>query len=364
MRNRPILAAGRKLVRWLSKGGRPERVPRSVLWLYRWRAFWLEQHFALLRGSGPAAQPFPFRDGNGLVFILGFWRSGTTLLHELLAEAPACGVPRTWQCLDPSALLLSNGTPSSAAILRPMDRVMVTSDSPQEDEFALMAMGVPSVYQGFLDPRRLPELEAMLRQDYWCAAGPGWMEALECFLSWCRVDGLDRMVVKSPNHLFRYRALATRYPQARFVWILRSPKELWRSNLGMWRAMIARYGLWSTQGSELEAFLEKALTAYGDLLEQLHHEGGFHQQPVFSYESLVANPEAVLPPVTKRLGLASWDTWGPAILPRVVTTPDKSRKTTPTLVSELPEILLARLDRIHKAILLEHGSGGTLTNIV
>ncbi len=110
---------------------------------------------------------------------------------------------------------------------RPMDQVLVSGDSPQEDEFALMAMGVPSVYCGFLDPRRLPTLEEILDQAHWLSTGPFWQQTLESFLSWCKEEGRDRLVVKSPNHLFRYRALALRYPRARFVWILRSPAQLW-----------------------------------------------------------------------------------------------------------------------------------------
>ena len=34
--------------------------------------------------------------------------------------------------------------------------------------------------------------------------------------------------------------------------------ELWRSNLKMWRAMIARYALWLPRDRELEDFLEAA----------------------------------------------------------------------------------------------------------
>ena len=351
MSGRPILAAGRDLVDWLRLGGRPDRGSQSMLWLYRWRALWLEQHFAMIRSTGPASRPFPYPDGEGLIFIMGFWRSGTTLLHELLAEAPGCGAPLTWQCMDPSALLLGGGKDHDASIQRPMDQVLVSNDSPQEDEFALMAMGVPSVYRGFLDPRRLPALEVLLDPDQWSAAEASWLGTLEGFLSWCRKEGQDRMVVKSPNHLFRYRALMTRYPRARFVWILRSPRELWESNLRMWRTMIERYGLWNARGSELEAFLGKALSSYGDLMEQLSQEGVFREHPVFAYEDLVATPGAVLTPLVDQLGLEPWKSWGPALQHRIKA---KSKDSVETGLSRAPEGLLARLETIHEAILRGH----------
>ena len=343
------LAAGQTLVHWLREGGLPTCAPRSAIWLYRWQAFWLEQHFALLRKTGPGSQPFPFSGGEGLIFILGFWRSGTTLLHELLARAPRCGAPQTWQCMDPSALLMGGRRRDRGAVTqRPMDEVMVSDVSPQEDEFALMAMGVPSVYCGFLDPRRLPDLTPLLEQSYWEATSPGWPETLECFLSWCQEKDRQRIVLKSPNHLFRYRALVGRYPRARFVWIVRSPSELWRSNLRMWRAMIGCYGLWKCEGSELETFLVQALNSYTTLLEELYQEGAFLDHPVISYEGLVASPGAVLSPLADKLGMGPWDTWGP---PLTTLIRSESTKKAPSTDADAPVELLARLEVIHEDIL-------------
>ena len=354
MSHQPFLAAGRALVHWLREGGEPGCAPRSALWLYRWQAFWLEKHYALLRKTGPGAQPFPFPEGEGLVFILGFWRSGTTLLHDLLAGAPGCCAPQTWQCMDPSALLVGGRRPGdAAAIRRPMDEVLVSAGSPQEDEFALMAMGVPSVYRGFLDPRRLPDVEPLLDQSYWESTTPGWQETLECFLSWSKEKDRHRMVLKSPNHLFRFRALVSRYPRAKFIWILRSPTEVWQSNLRMWRAMTTRYGLWECQGVELETFLFQALGAYADLLKDLNQEGTFHSSPVISYEDLVANPGAILSPLASPLALGPWDSWGPAVLSQFHPKPLR-------VASAMPEgaatDLLARIKDLHQAILHKDSS--------
>ena len=349
MSGRPTLPAGRELAQWLREGGKPGCAPRSALWLYRWQAFWLEQHYALLRRTGYGAQSFPHSEGEGLIFILGFWRSGTTLLHELLARAPGCGAPQTWQCMDPSALLMGGRRRDrSASTQRPMDKVMVSDSSPQEDEFALMAMGIPSVYRGFLDPRRLPDLTPLLEQSYWEATSPGWEETLECFLSWCQERDRPRMVLKSPNHLFRYRASISRYPLAQFVWIVRSPGEVWRSNLRMWRAMIGRYGLWKGEGSELETFLLRALESYANLLEELYQEGAFLNHHVISYEGLVASPGAVLSPLADHLGLGPWDTWGPSLISLIHS---ESAKKAPSADADAPVELLARLEAMHHDIL-------------
>ena len=217
-----LLAAGSELTRWIRLGGRPDQVPTRVLWLYRWRSYWLQRSYELLCETGPAAQALAFPEGEGLIFIQGFWRTGSTLLHELLAEIPMCAVPRTWQRMEPANLLLRAERPKAdEAIQRPMDQVMITADSPQEDEFALMAMGVPSVYRGFLDPRRLPELQALLQPKFW-SENTDFLKALESFLDYCqqpkKMDGGEEPKSCLPN----YRPYGTFPPGSLCVDISRS----------------------------------------------------------------------------------------------------------------------------------------------
>ena len=43
------------------------------------------------------------------IFILGHWRTGTTLLHELLVQDERHAFPTTYQCMDPNHFLLTEG---------------------------------------------------------------------------------------------------------------------------------------------------------------------------------------------------------------------------------------------------------------
>ena len=43
------------------------------------------------------------------IFIIGHWRTGTTLLHELLILDPRHTYPNTYQCLEPNHFLLTEG---------------------------------------------------------------------------------------------------------------------------------------------------------------------------------------------------------------------------------------------------------------
>src|SRR5262245_41653279 len=55
-----------------------------------------------LIGSRRAAAPC-----EGSIFILGFWRSGTTLLHELLCKDERFSFPTTYACLNPHHFILT-----------------------------------------------------------------------------------------------------------------------------------------------------------------------------------------------------------------------------------------------------------------
>ena len=127
------------------------------------------------------------------IFVIGHWRSGTTLLHELLVRDPRHTYPDTYACFAPNHFLISSWVikPCLKFLLpsrRPTDNMAAGWDHPQEDEFALCNMGVPSPYltiafsnhppqcQDYLDLRGLSE--AALNR--WKSACFGSLSALPC----------------------------------------------------------------------------------------------------------------------------------------------------------------------------------------
>jgi len=93
------------------------------------------------------------------IFIVGYWRSGTTHLHNLLGQSEhfgyisplAVGLP--WDILGIVRLfqpLLELALPSD----RHVDNVAVTPNSPQEDSIALASMIPLSYYHGLYFPQR------------------------------------------------------------------------------------------------------------------------------------------------------------------------------------------------------------------
>ncbi len=310
------LWGGQALRRWLAAGGPPRRASplRS-----RARALAFEAARALQERLPPAA-PLSAEP----LFILGFWRSGTTLLHELVAALPGWVAPQTWQCFRPATLRLLPPPPARATA-RPMDGRSVATDSPQEDEFALLLLGVPSLYRGFLDPRRLDELAPLLAG----ADADRWLPPFEALARAWLADRPGRLVVKSPTHLFRQASLRARWPGAPLLVPLREPAATYASALAMWRDMVALHGLWPAPEGALEAWLARTLAAAARHMEALAAAASAGA-PVAAcrLERLAAEPVAVVAALLGRVGLAP-DAAGEAALVRAAAAlPGRMRQHT------------------------------------
>src|SRR5438552_3060977 len=118
---------------------------------------WLQQS----RFGEPIART-PIR--HAPLFILGHWRSGTTFLHELLILDERHNYPSTYESLEPHHFLLTERLAKRYLNFvvperRPMDNMSAGFDRPQEDEFALCMMGVPSPYLQIAFPNHGPVFE-------------------------------------------------------------------------------------------------------------------------------------------------------------------------------------------------------------
>jgi hypothetical protein len=189
-----------------------------------------------------------------------------------------------------------------------MDGFTINTMSPQEDEFALLALGVPSVYRGFFDPRRLSELVKWLNPESWAATNPdGWTDAWIEFLKGVNRDTSLRLVLKSPSHTFRINALTSLFPNSAFVWLVRDPIDTFLSNRKMWISMFDRYSLWNYEPSALDSFLGKALGYASDILERAIRTLPKERFVVVGFGDLTRSPVDAMERLNKRLLLGDWN---------------------------------------------------------
>lgn len=262
---------------------------------------------ALLQSAVRLIRPGPPLPPNPII-ILGHWRCGTTLIHELLAADPRHTAPTTYECLAPSHFrvtgpvamrLLARWLP---AIHRPMDRMPIAWQSPQEDDLAMLALGCPSAYDRIAFPRqggRRP-IDAAVPSD------ARWRRALSVWLRDVLARRPGRPVLKSPLHMARIPALLEVFPGAVFVHIVRDPYVVFPSTVHMWASMQREHGL-QEAGGDPDAFVL-------DTFERLHARFEQHRPLIpddrlvqVRYEDLARQPRRTLAAIYQRLGLGPFE---------------------------------------------------------
>jgi omega-hydroxy-beta-dihydromenaquinone-9 sulfotransferase len=252
------------------------------------------------------------------IFLLGFWRSGTTFLHELFSCDPQFGFPSTHACLHPCHFLLTESwvgeRTKGQQQRRPMDNMSYSWVSPQEDEFALFALGVPSPYEALLAPSLMRDADLLLdlrrrSQDEKDRSA----EVLQCFVRLLTVQQKKPLVLKSPPHGFRLPALRSLFPEARYVIIERNPYEVFASNLKLWQTLLDLYSLESFSRDDIETFVIKAYLIHeriiGDEIRQIDPRSLAR----VTYEELVANPIGQVQRLYAELALGNFEATRPRI---------------------------------------------------
>jgi len=179
------------------------------------------------------------------LFVLGFWRSGTTLLHNLLAQDERFAFPTLFQVSNPHTFLLrdtesdpaANGHPQK----RPMDNMTVTADSPGEDEFATAVMSLRSPVLGWAFPRNESRYDRYITlADVPEEEAARWEAALTWFLQKLSWVYKRPLLLKSPPHTGRIQRLLKLFPDARFVHIHRNPFTVFQSTRRLYQTAVPR----------------------------------------------------------------------------------------------------------------------------
>ncbi|MBI3838921.1 MAG: sulfotransferase [Planctomycetia bacterium] len=252
------------------------------------------------------------------IFIIGHWRSGTTLLHELMVLDGRYTFPTTYQCLAPNHFLISAWLVTRLKFLlperRPMDNMATGWDRPQEDEFALCNMGLPSPYLTMAFPNEPPNspeyltLEGVPTQDL-----IRWKSGLEWFLKHVTFCNPKRIILKSPPHTGRIKVLLELFPNARFVHIVRDPYAVFGSTVKLWKTL---YKLQALQEPKHEGLEEYVFSCFERMYGQLDRDRVLVDPSRFfevRYEDLVRNPVEQMRALYEHLSLGEFETLLPKL---------------------------------------------------
>ena len=247
------------------------------------------------------------------VFILGHWRSGTTLLHNLMTHGNQFAFPNLFQVLFPHRMIsrekiFFSHFNDADPMKRAMDNVSVTMYSPGEDEFALSSITQLSPLISWSFPRRSKYYDRYITfQSTTDDEVNKWKSALVQFyekLSWRYGKPL---ILKSPIHTARINLLLSLFPDAKFIHIAREPFSVFQSMQKLYRSAVANSRL---QDQDHEQDIEEIIRRYVKINQAYIEERSLipsDKLVEIKFEDLVSNKLAVIALIYEALNLSGFN---------------------------------------------------------
>ena len=187
------------------------------------------------------------------VFITGMPRSGSTFLHELLAQDPNHRSPMVWEVMFPIAAASANRRNAERSVRRAAARLWwfrrlvpqadsvhpIRALSPQE---CIAIHSYTFLSEEFVSFGRVPTYENYLHSGG-VALAYAWQKRFLQHLQ----SGLParRWILKTPDHLYALEELFSVFPDAVIVQLHRNPLEVLKSSIQLCGAL---HGLFVRQG--------------------------------------------------------------------------------------------------------------------
>lgn len=275
------------------------------------------------------------------LFVLGFARTGTTHLHNLLSKDPNLGYVTTLQAIAPKWFLVGRGKIKSLMEqgmdqqTRPMDNVKVSLDLPQEEEVAL----ANSTHMSFIHNFSFPKKTRTYFERYILLGDSSRLRPRElrrwereyveivrkATLHW----GGRRIVLKTPANQGRVPNLLRMFPNAKFVHIVRDPIVTYQSMLHMYRKVFPLHQMQDVDWEEIDGFVaDSYVVTMKRFIEDIKKIPKGNLVEV-KFEDLETDPVGVLEGVYGRLDLQGWETAKAAVQDYLSTLADYRKNDYP-----------------------------------
>ncbi len=249
------------------------------------------------------------------VFIIGHWRSGTTHLHNLMSHDERFGCLRMFEALAPDCSVGSSGwlrrlMQRTMPEQRPMDNMTWPMDAPQEEEIPLAKVTPYSWYLQFLFPQQaIATFERYVLLNG--APARARRELKRKYLRLLKVaalhDGRHRLLLKNPVNTARIPLLLELFPRAKFVFIHRTPYEVFPSSINLHRKILDLTALQEFDDADIE---KNVTEIYRLVVERYIRDAELipdGQLVEIGYQDLVDQPLDTLASVYDGLSLGGFD---------------------------------------------------------
>lgn len=291
------------------------------------------------------------------IFIIGHWRSGTTLMHELITLDETKTYPTNYQAFVPHHFLVTSTLFSPLVNLlmpkrRPMDDMALTVSAPQEDDFALISMGAPTPYRKFAFSKSRSNDHLQLNLEL---ADPTVIEkvknTLQYFFRALTLKESDKqLVLKSPPHTGRIKQLSEWFPGAKFIHMSRHPHKMVPSTIRTWKLLEDTQGFqYNREPQHWKEYVFTCKDLMYDAYSAFKSELPANQLVEVQFEELIKNPQQEVGRVYEQLELEGED-----LMEKVTKYFERTREHSPHR-NPLDEELKTEIDRHWESYLKEFG---------
>jgi hypothetical protein len=191
-----------------------------------------------------------------------------------------------------------------------MDNMATGWEKPQEDEFALCNLGVPSPYLAWAFPNHGPVHDEYLDLVTLPAVDrERWKRAWHEFVLRVASHRSGRIVLKSPTHTARLRTILEVFPDAQFIHIVRNPVELFASTVRLWKSLSQAEGMQTASAGEWDWIERHVLDTFVRMYERFEQD----RQLVpagnlvdVRYEDLVRDQPGIMRRIYRQLALGDF----------------------------------------------------------
>jgi hypothetical protein len=246
------------------------------------------------------------------LFIMGFWRTGTTHLHALLIQDERYAYVNNLQGLMPASVVSGGKFLSPVMQLlfpktRPMDNIAITPYAPQEEDIAMMNLTPHTFYHYVLFPTKIDELfeRYILMEGLSEDELNEWRNTyLYLLRSTTYIMGKKPLALKNPPNIARIPELVKLFPKAHYVEIRRDPLTTWLSYIHLHHSTIPTHNIEDFSWDEVEKSSMRIFERTTKRWFEQRHLIPEENLAVIKYEDLVDTPIETLRSVYKTLGLS------------------------------------------------------------
>ncbi len=251
------------------------------------------------------------------VFIIGHWRSGTTLLHTLLTQDKQMAYVSTYQSVFPESIFVQPGkfifknfTDLLIPATREGDNVRLNPDFPQEEEFTLGSKHPSSFYYFWFFPKKTLEFydKFISLKNINSGQLENWKRDYKTLIKKaCLNTGKPVFLSKNPPNTARIKLLLEMFPNAKFIHIYRNPVLVFLSTMKFYTTMMPHLQFHSISEERLQEYI---IEVYKNLMHQFLYDKKLIPEKNFielRFEDLESKPLAKIEKIYNKLDLPGFN---------------------------------------------------------